>query len=283
MNKPDFLCIGAAKAGTTWLHQQFMAHNDIWVPFVKEIHYFDHPQVKRWISVVFKKSVFGSVVRKAIVIGVLKGEFRWLYQYLFKERHPSDYHKLFDKREGKLTGEITPSYAWLPEETIKNIAAVQPDCKIIYVLREPTERIWSHLNMIKKKSSRNITDKEIYARINKRHYASSDYLNNLERWERHFPKENIHIAFYDELKADSVSFLNKIYHFLEVSPINESPGQKEYKRKVNVGRYDKRPSNIPMDLTVKYQQDLISLHQKFNNVYTAKWLSDSITKINSTD
>src|ERR1700757_3086986 len=39
--RPDFLCVGAHKSGTTWLYQQLDSHPDFWMPPVKELHYFD--------------------------------------------------------------------------------------------------------------------------------------------------------------------------------------------------------------------------------------------------
>ena len=38
---PDFLGIGAQKAGTTWLGRNLQAHPEVWMPRVKEVHYFD--------------------------------------------------------------------------------------------------------------------------------------------------------------------------------------------------------------------------------------------------
>ena len=38
---PDFLCVGAQKAGTSWLYRQLEPHPDFWMPPVKELHYFD--------------------------------------------------------------------------------------------------------------------------------------------------------------------------------------------------------------------------------------------------
>jgi hypothetical protein len=38
---PDFLGIGAQKAGTTWLGRNLEAHPEVWMPRVKEVHYFD--------------------------------------------------------------------------------------------------------------------------------------------------------------------------------------------------------------------------------------------------
>ena len=38
---PDFIGIGAQKAGTTWLDRNLRAHPQIWMPERKELHYFD--------------------------------------------------------------------------------------------------------------------------------------------------------------------------------------------------------------------------------------------------
>src|SRR6478752_7618100 len=39
--RPDFLCVGVHKGGTTWLYQQLDYHPDFWMPPLKELHYFD--------------------------------------------------------------------------------------------------------------------------------------------------------------------------------------------------------------------------------------------------
>ena len=41
MNHPKFLCIGARKAGTTWLWFNLRSHPRVWLTPQKEIHYFD--------------------------------------------------------------------------------------------------------------------------------------------------------------------------------------------------------------------------------------------------
>jgi hypothetical protein len=38
---PDFLGIGAQKAGTTWLGRNLQAHPEVWMPRMKEVHYFE--------------------------------------------------------------------------------------------------------------------------------------------------------------------------------------------------------------------------------------------------
>ena len=39
--RPDFLCVGAQKAGTSWLYRQLEPHPDFWMPPLKELHYLD--------------------------------------------------------------------------------------------------------------------------------------------------------------------------------------------------------------------------------------------------
>ena len=38
---PDFLVVGAQKAGTTWLYRSLRTHPQVWMPREKELHYFD--------------------------------------------------------------------------------------------------------------------------------------------------------------------------------------------------------------------------------------------------
>jgi hypothetical protein len=46
---PDFLCVGAQKAGTSWLYHQLTLHPDFWMPPIKEPYYFETlSRVKRY-------------------------------------------------------------------------------------------------------------------------------------------------------------------------------------------------------------------------------------------
>ncbi len=50
---PDFLCIGAQKAGTTWLDKNLRRHPALWLPPMKELQYFSHlhlPATRKWTT-----------------------------------------------------------------------------------------------------------------------------------------------------------------------------------------------------------------------------------------
>ncbi|OGT83573.1 MAG: hypothetical protein A3H91_02535 [Gammaproteobacteria bacterium RIFCSPLOWO2_02_FULL_61_13] len=97
---PDFLCIGAQKAGTTWLYENLRRHPEIFLPHRKELHYFD-----------------------------------WGYS-----RHINIYAKNFENVSGKIKGDITPAYAVIAPDRIDIIRAIMPDAKILMLLRNPVGR-----------------------------------------------------------------------------------------------------------------------------------------------
>ncbi|TVQ38230.1 MAG: hypothetical protein EA384_09570 [Spirochaetaceae bacterium] len=41
---PDFLGIGTTRGGSSWLYRVLSRHPDVWMPPVKEVHYFDRPR-----------------------------------------------------------------------------------------------------------------------------------------------------------------------------------------------------------------------------------------------
>lgn len=55
---PHFLCIGAQKAGTTWLHTNLTQQKDLWLPPIKEIHYFDYRE--NYFPLALKDQLFGN-------------------------------------------------------------------------------------------------------------------------------------------------------------------------------------------------------------------------------
>lgn len=117
---PDFLGIGATKAGTTWLYQNLFAHPDIFMPTTKELHYFD----RRFDEI--------------------------LYVYTRK----------FKDVKGKIKGEITPAYSILNIERIKFIHLLMPDVRLIFIMRNPIERAWSEAihNLLRKDKRRSFED-----------------------------------------------------------------------------------------------------------------------------
>lgn len=116
MPLPDFLILGAQKAGSTWLQERLREHPEIFLP-EREVHYFD----------------------KADRLG----------------RGPDWYRSFFDAAApGQLVGEKTPEYFWTGTdgaeghlgEVHRHVHELLPDARLLVSLRDPVERAISALN-----------------------------------------------------------------------------------------------------------------------------------------
>src|SRR5437764_2788693 len=107
---PDFLCIGAHKAGTTWLYQQLDSHPDFWMSPVKELHYFD--QLSR-------------VQRADRLRHRDERDFRFLERLNSLSAEPGihleNYGRLFEPKASLLSVDISPNYSTLGDEVIRQV------------------------------------------------------------------------------------------------------------------------------------------------------------------
>jgi len=151
---PDFLCIGMAKAGTGWLYDQTQYHPDFWMPWLKEVAYLKRPE-----NLVGRaRAVLARVERKkrknkptsARSRPMDDPQLEFLRDAVALADAPMDiarYAALFRHKGGLLSGDITPAYSDLPESTIALLATCLPELRVLFLVREPVERLWSHLSM----------------------------------------------------------------------------------------------------------------------------------------
>jgi hypothetical protein len=152
------------------------------------------------------------------------------------------YKGLFDKAaaRGKLTGEITPAYIMLGEDTIKTIREQTGVRRIIGLLRNPIDATWScvekQVRDLGPESKSAYQPDVILEKIRSpRLFARYRYADNLENWFRHYDKDEIFLGFYEELQQDPVALLSRIFAFLGVRDISQAIG-KNSKAPVNAAR-----------------------------------------------
>ena len=218
---PDFLGIGAQKAGTTWLFENLAGHSAVWTPAVKELQYFNHlyiPEHRRWtdrhrenhvrarLGAMARSSAWSAVDLKTVAATVA----------IATEALSDDwYARAFSPAPASsLCGEITPEYALLPEEGVAHVARLMPDVKLIFLMRDPIERAWSHIRMIAKNSPGTWSYEEIASFRDV--IARCDYVKTLETWERYFDENQIFIGIYDDIGKEPQKFFEKICNFLEI-------------------------------------------------------------------
>ena len=209
---PDFLCIGAHKAGSTWLYQQLDSHPDFWMPPLKELHYFD--QLSR-------------VQREARPRCIDQRDLRFLERLESLSAEPGidleNYGRLFESKESLLSGDISPNYSTLSNEVIRQVVGYFPNLKVIFLARDPVERVWSHLSMevhYRQIEPFDVTDiGEINRNLFRRGMVLRSYPSAVvSRWKRHVHPEQFRIYFFDDLQSDPAELRRSILLFLGADP-----------------------------------------------------------------
>lgn len=139
--KPDFLCVGAQKAGTTWLFEQLNWHDDFWMPPLKEVNYFDHMSRSRHPERSARSNLRLRDERDRRFLEAMEN--------LCAQQHIDLdlYAQLFAPKGSLLSGDVSPAYCIVPEEIIARIVDRFPELKVVFFARDPVERAWSDLSM----------------------------------------------------------------------------------------------------------------------------------------
>lgn len=234
---PQFLGIGAPRCGTTWLYEVLRGHPALWLPPIKELHYFDSidPAMAGPYQVHLRsfrlrrglaKRAKHYVASPLLLMPVTRFpkptlDWRWDARYFGGGGDIAWYRSLFADavRRGLLGGEITPSYFALRSETIEMIRARTPVRRLILMLRDPVEAMWSFV----KKDIRDglLPDWSkpgalLDAVQSDRRLARFSYADNLERWLKVFDRDEIFVGGFDDLQRDSQGLLRQVCSFLDV-------------------------------------------------------------------
>jgi hypothetical protein len=179
------ICIGAQKAGTTWLYEQFIQNPCIALPKLKEVNYFND-----------KYSSYTEQVLCNYEHGI-----EW---YISQLAHS----------EGKIAIDFSPNYLWDKNAALRMSKDV-PQAKIVVILRDPVERAYSQFIHSRKNFYTGKTFREAITRhpdIIERGF----YGKQLAVYLSLFPKNQIGVFFYSDLKRDPCAFLCSVYKFLDI-------------------------------------------------------------------
>jgi hypothetical protein len=227
--RPDFLCVGAQKAGTSWLYEQLAGHPDFWMPPLKELHYFD--QLSRIPAVA---STPDRDKRDHHFIENIKR--------LSARSHLDldEYAQLFAPKGSLLSGDITPAYSMLNDEVIERIVSHFPNLKVIFLARDPVERAWSQLSMgvrLRNISPFNTTDGQDVIRnlLDPGVLLRSHPSKAVARWKRYVRPDLFRVYFFDDLQTNPAELRRSIVLFLGGDP-NKSNGWPNAHQNSNSGR-----------------------------------------------
>lgn len=219
---PNFLVIGAAKCGTTSLYHYLKTHPEVYMSPIKEPNFFStdiNPEN-------FSRQYKDIEKRKRLNLDeYVKGDMkREVWGYFVRERH--HYTGLFkNATDAKAIGEISNSYLFSKEAAI-NIRNTLPAVKLIAILRNPVERMYSHYiaNLRDGKTYKPFRQEveEDFNQIVKGWYTTHCYVEmglyyqQVKRFLDLFPTEQIKILLYDDLKKKPEALLQEICRFLGI-------------------------------------------------------------------
>ncbi|MEB3212352.1 MAG: sulfotransferase domain-containing protein [Leptolyngbyaceae bacterium] len=290
---PHFICIGAQRSGTTWLYETLIRHPDVFLPPIKELHYFDSLDQTVPVGYRFHERRYrlkkkrntclrslldvaqGRVSNPRLVISFWKnyflgdGSFSW-YQHLFSQA----------AKGGKITGEITPAYSLLSTEYIQKLKQLNSDLKIIYVLRNPIDRSFSQAtkDLIRSKNLKasDVSDEDFINFFKSDICARrSNYHDSLVNFRNIFSEDKLLICFFDEIQDNPKALIGRICEFIDVEPLSETS---IVKGQVNSSTHlvDRMPEKVASFLVETY---LPSIEQLMNDVggYAKEWYREIMT------
>lgn len=245
---PDFLVIGAQKAGTTSLYHYLMQSPDVRRAAKKEVHFFDHH--------------FG------------RGE-SWYRTWFPVDETGRDW----------VTGEASPSYLLHPAVPAR-VARLLPNVRLVVLLRHPVARAYSHfqhsrrLGVEPEESFERALDLEaertdqswgelerkggrdaewpstrpvwVFSYVRRGRYAPQ-----LRRWLDVFPADSLLVRTAEELFAEPATVLNEVRRHLGLPP---SSAEITFEQR-NGNTYDPLPAHVRCRLSTQFAEDVAEVEQ----------------------
>ncbi len=277
---PHFLGIGAQKAASTWLYGCLRAHPRLWLPPIKELHYFTHRvedlhsgigarlRGKDWVNRRLRRMVKPRLL--ADLRALDPALLRWDLRFFLGRRSDGWYESLFHAGSSRVTGEITPEYALLSADEVGRVRDAFPNLKILFLMRDPIDRGWSQVRMLARLRGLSLLSEEAALALARDPavLGRSDYRATLEAWGRHFPPERIFTGFLEEVRADPRALLSRIFDFLGV-PTDDSVLSRDLYRVVHEGAPRPMPAVVERELARTCIEDLRVLEERFGHPVSA--------------
>jgi len=222
---PNFLVVGAAKSGTSSLHEYLVQHEDIFMPTInKEGKRVKEPQF---------------LIKEKLKDRLHFGIWDWKeYQSLFN-----------DVKEERCIGEASVFYLYYYKQAIKNIKyRLGENTKIIIILRNPIQRAYSAYNHVSKSGIENLSFKDSLDQEDGRlekdvtltpmvmYKDMGLYYNMVKAYKVEF--KDVHVILFDDFKENSDKVMRNVFKFLDVktevkinSAVQHNVGGKKWKNK----------------------------------------------------
>lgn len=253
---PDFLIIGPQRTGTTWLHGNLVEHPEIFMPTEKELYYFNslkdpstHPA--RW--------------------GEVSSDLDWYLDFftpsqaLREELEQQCLERFNEPYRPSMVGEGTATYAaGLSGDVIDEILVLNPDIKIITMVRDPVQRAWSHakkdLSKLAGRAQDTIPESEWIEFFSRWYQVRCGHPSHyMPLWKDRVPEDNLFIGRFIDVGERPGELLQSVYRFLGISDDIKYVGESA-QRRINPTDNSEIPPNLKEHLDELFSAEVQLLH-----------------------
>ncbi|WP_341863712.1 sulfotransferase [Gymnodinialimonas sp. 57CJ19] len=226
------LGVGAMKAGTTWIYDALNRHPDIHFCREKEVHYLYACHVNPGIlsdkSRMRRAQGYLHFDPERSALPVLQRRVEWTANWLKGPVDDAWFNGLFQHR-GAATwvADFSNMNALVPTEGWAALHARTAKLRVVYTLREPMDRLWSHVRFhlkmqgaTEKLEQWSLDQLEDHIRTGGDYLQHSNYVAAIKRMRAALPPECLHIALFDRIPDAPRAFIADIERFLGVAPFD---------------------------------------------------------------
>ncbi|MEM8788302.1 MAG: sulfotransferase [Pseudomonadota bacterium] len=289
MSEPTLvICVGAQKAGTSWLMQYLRDHPDCPIRRVKELHYFDtldDPAGSRFaaervkqLTRLRKKAGFftkdGRIARQTMAdiraANALRpgsdGSHDAYVAYLMKGAGSK-----------RVVAEATPVYGTLGRAVFDQMLRLTDDVRLVLLLRDPLDRAWSQARHDARMWTLYTKTSGPAPAARLRRYVNgedspirrrSDYRSMLTELTAVVPRERLHIAFYEDL-FDPRAQAQTLSRLTDYLGIRSLPGHD--RPRVNAGKPQTLGARLRARCLVTLRSQDAYCHDFFSGALPERW------------
>lgn len=225
-----FLGAGAMKAGTTWLYAVLRDHPDLHFSLEKELHYFFHAYSRAdFLSAEYRLERAKNRYVPALDSGKprnfgYRDRLRWISNYVDGPVNDTWYQRLFDLRKPSTYAcDFSNLTCHLKADDFADIAKKTEQLRVLYVMRDPLSRLWSHVKFQLEIEGR----LEVLDQWGPREFDqfvrqsflwdNAEYGAAVARMKRGLPANALKLMFYEDIHRDQAAALTEVEDFLGLS------------------------------------------------------------------
>ncbi len=266
-----FIGLGAMKAGTSWVSDYLRESPEVYHSPIKEMNFFN--QLDR-----NPLSSYGERFRQARMREILLKK-NWDYPprpenyetlkalaELGTIKTEDDYLSFFARRIGDQThfGEICPQYSLVPPKTYRRMESMGLDTRLMFFMRDPTDRLASNIQHSLRNNSFDIDDAIEKLTAKENWYQRSDYIVTIENFRKSGTSLKFQTFVYEDLFTNES--VMQLCNFLGIEFMKP-----DFKKQVNVARGPKISSGQKARIREKLDPLYRQLADFFGDEKPAKW------------